>query len=288
MTFNEWCVKCSHVVFCHPPPKEFVEFARSNKVTVILLCQWLELDPEDVAILSEVDFVLCPSVVVYKHLRDVLQVPHKRLIKCPWDIAEPTTRSDHEVDPNRVLLAWYLDGSQPLVQDFSFLSVVNSIMDVPSVYLSVLYTDRLADDAVADLKKLQEAREPRVELLRNLSWERQMMTLASSDLTLWPSLLENVGLAGLMSVTAGTPCLAYDHPAISDVIKDGVNGVLVPCDLIFNDIGVPAVVKDNAVFRDKAIMLVNNPALLKDLRKSVHYKLDRRRKSFTRVIEDLF
>lgn len=288
MTFNEWCVKCSHVVFCHPPPKEFVEFARANKITVILLCQWLELDSGDVPILSEVDFILCPSVVVYKHLRDILGVPVGRLIKCPWDIAEPSTRSDHEVDPDRVLLAWYLDGSQPLVQDFSFLDVVKSIMEVPSVYLSVLYTDRLADEGVADLKRLQEAAGARVELLRNLSWEKQMMTLAASDLTLWPSLMENVGLTGLMSVTAGTPCLAYDHPVISDVIKDGINGVLVPCDLIFNDLGVPAVVKDNAQFLNKVISLVKNPTLLMELRKSAHYKLDKRRKNFTGVVADLF
>lgn len=52
--------------------------------------------------------------------------------------------------------------------------------------------------------------------------------LAAADCTVLPSLSENLSLAVLESLTAGTPAIVTDVGAMSEVVNDGVNGLVVP------------------------------------------------------------
>jgi glycosyltransferase involved in cell wall biosynthesis len=51
-----------------------------------------------------------------------------------------------------------------------------------------------------------------------------------SDIVLWPAEIEGFGLVGIESIYMGTPVVAYDIPPMSNIITNGVNGMLVPCD----------------------------------------------------------
>ena len=53
---------------------------------------------------------------------------------------------------------------------------------------------------------------------------------ASSDLFLFPSLTETFGNVTLEALASGTPVLAYDCAAATELVKDGWNGWLVPGD----------------------------------------------------------
>ncbi|NIN63605.1 MAG: hypothetical protein GTO63_02585, partial [Anaerolineae bacterium] len=58
--------------------------------------------------------------------------------------------------------------------------------------------------------------------------DRQELIFGHHDLTLWPTLVESAALVGLTSLSMGAPVIAFDHPVVGDVIKDGRNGVLIP------------------------------------------------------------
>ena len=57
-----------------------------------------------------------------------------------------------------------------------------------------------------------------------------LLLYGAHDLVLWPAEIEGFGLVGIESLYMGTPVIAYDMPPMSDIIIDGVNGMLVPCD----------------------------------------------------------
>jgi glycosyltransferase involved in cell wall biosynthesis len=56
-----------------------------------------------------------------------------------------------------------------------------------------------------------------------------LLLSGSHDIVLWPAEIEGFGLVGVESIYMGTPIIAYDVPPMSDIVIDGINGVLVPC-----------------------------------------------------------
>jgi hypothetical protein len=287
--YPTWLRGLSHVVFCNVPPVEVVLAAQSQGTRTVLVCQWADLEEAQLPALEEFDSVICPAKCVYRHLSRHERVITTSLTAVPWDAGAPLTSNAHPVDPRRVGVLWYLDGSQPLVQDLSFVDVVGELLKLPFVYMTVLHTGRLSEHGLARVRALQQAADGRLELVRNASWEKMLLTIAAHDLMLWPSAVENFGLPGLMAATVGTPSLAYDHPVVGEVIRDGVNGILVPCDLAYNWLGVPgAVAASNEAFLAEAIRLVSDPSRLERLRTTVHHRLARRRQSFNTAISGLF
>lgn len=286
-SYLTWLSGLASVVFETPPPGPLVDAAKQAGVRTMLLLSWTDLTEDTVDRVAAVDHLICPARAVHRHLRDA-GVPASRLTCLPWDTGQPLTRSDHRVDPKRLGLYWNLDGTQPMFQDRSFARALDRLLKSRPVYLTAGYTGDLAPGGLAELRRLAALAPGRVELIRSPGQDRHPLTVASHDLTLWPSLLENAGLPGLTSLTAGVPVLAYDHPVVAELVKDEVNGVLVACELSANWCGVPAVVDAADAFVDRAIELVDDPDRLQRLRAATHHGLERRREKFVAGVAALF
>lgn len=284
--FVDWCRGHSHIVFNMPPPLPYLDAVKQSGAKSVYLCLWNYIGETDAGVIPNFDLVICPAKVVYRHMKEAKLAANCKVL--PWDSGAPITCSGHQVDPSRLGLFWSLDGSQPLTQDMGFGHVIESLLKLPFVYVTAAYTSRISDAGMNMLKHLVQVSDGRMELLRNAPYEKLLLTMASHDLTLWPSLIEDAGLVGLMSTAVGTPCIAYDHPVIAEVIKDGFNGNLVPCELDFNFFGVPQVVANYETYLNAVIKLLNNPEHIQALRTSVHYKLNSRRLIFNDGISALF
>lgn len=281
-----WIKSFSHVVFFSPvPPPEMVLAAKAQGVRTVFVCSWTRLEEPDLVALREFDKVICPARAVARHLKSQ---GVKNVTSLPWDAGAPFTRSTHATDPERLGLLWYLDGDQPAVQNAGFADLVRSLLDVPGVYVTVLYGGGLSGLGLGQLRDLNQAADGRVELVRNAPWEKQFLLAAAHDLVLWPSEAEDFGLPGLVALTAGTPCVAYDHPVTAELVKDGVHGVLVSCELQFNWFQVPFAVPDHNRFRREVLGLLEDVAFLGDLRCTSHHKLEQRRVAFVDGISTLF
>lgn len=286
-SFVDWVAGLSHVVFCDWPSAEVLSAAKSAGAKVYLLCSWLSLTKGNLPTLKEFDRVVCPSKAVTRLVRSVAP-KGTSVAALPWSLVVPLTRSKHVTDPKRTGVVWSLDGTQPLYQTPEILPAVRAVVGFPHVYLTVLYTSRLPDDVLTDLKLLVSEVDGRVALVKNPSWERRLLTTAAHDLSICPALVDNFGLPVLEALVCGTAVAAFDHPTAGELVKNTVAGALVPCDLRFNELDVPSVVPDTGAFRDAVIKLVNDPAGLDRLRAGTHHKLAERREFFETVAATLF
>jgi glycosyltransferase involved in cell wall biosynthesis len=134
--------------------------------------------------------------------------------------------------------------------------------------------------ALKDLRRLVQLGNGRVELFKGPSWEKHHLLFGQHDLVVWPTLFEDVGLIGLGSIYMGTPVLAFDMPLIGEYLKDGVNGVLVPCDLDYRWPGAAQVTPNYRVFGEYLESMLDRPEYLTKLRQSVHTGVQSRRDTF--------
>src|SRR4029077_3068891 len=140
-----------------------------------------------------------------------------------------------------------------------FVPVMENVLQkCPNTWLTIAYSSLLPATGVKELRNLAHSAEGRVELVRNTSWEKHMLLYGRHDLTVWPSLIESTGMVGLCSLAMGTPVIAFDHPAIGEIIRNGKNGELVPCELKSNWLGVPYVESDYSAFGKQLIALINS------------------------------
>jgi glycosyltransferase involved in cell wall biosynthesis len=265
---------------------EFLANARKNNVKTYLICLWDELDESHLRRLADYDRVVFPSRKALSLVKERTELTN--LSHVLWDAGMPVTRNPYELDPARVGVVWPLEGSQPQRQEPKFLPVIENLMSrCPNAFVTVVY-GQLPAAGQKDLKRLVQVAEGRLEVMRDLPQDRQQYLYGRHDLTVWPSLVESAGLTGLASLFMGTPVVAFDHPVVGDVVKDGVNGVLVPCELDYNALGIPFVQPDYKLFARTLVELVKDPPRLTKLRHGASVGLAARRDRFSTFWSHLF
>ncbi len=69
----------------------------------------------------------------------------------------------------------------------------------------------------------------RIELkLADEPWHEHLAAIAANDVSISPSRWEGLGLPLYEAVAFGMPTIANDDPPMNEVVRDGVNGLLVP------------------------------------------------------------
>ena len=170
--------------------------------------------------------------------RDFLLLARSELKR--WMAAEPTLRSAHWLALERVE-AWLGAGvepkrrltlvsrfteqklgllARPLADGRSALSHVLDLLDEDECLLALgngqpamerLFTQALADD-------------PRLLFLCGFSERLSEQLYGGGDLFLMPSQFEPCGIAQMLAMRAGQPCLVHRTGGLADTVEDGVNG----------------------------------------------------------------
>ena len=129
-------------------------------------------------------------------------------------------------------------------------------------------------------------RDRRIELItEDLPAERYLRMLAAADVCLAPSRWEGLGLHLYEATALGVPIVTNDNPPMNEVVRDGVNGLLVPG---VRDgsarSGIPAFRPDVAALT-AAIERLADPGLLGELAAGARRR--REELSWERTREDL-
>jgi glycosyltransferase involved in cell wall biosynthesis len=278
--FEEWVASGIDVlIYTHLPHWQEVRYVRSRKVRTILLALWDMMDPNNMESLPLFHQIVCPGKSVIQLLRHQVKLDNFTLI--PWDSGIPITFEPRKVTSDRIGVIWPLEWQQAKRQDPQFLAVAEKLVaDCPNVWLTISYSGTIPGGLLRDIRNVVNLSNGRVELMKSISLERQELLYGHHDLTVWPSLRESVPLVGLMSLSMGTPLIAFDHPAIADVVRDAGNGVLVPCELDLVGIGGSQVNPDYELFTKRLCELVRNVAMLDHLRQNSVNGLRERRDVF--------
>lgn len=114
-------------------------------------------------------------------------------------------------------------GIQYLIEAFYIL---NSKLQVPNSKLIIIGDGSQRNNLVNLVKKL--SLEDRVIFLGEVSNPKIPETLAAADCFVLPSLKEGFGIAILEAMAAGLPVIATNVGGIPDIIKQAIDGILVP------------------------------------------------------------
>jgi hypothetical protein len=288
LSYDEWLkTGFSHIVFTDAPSAAEVDAAREAKIKTLLIVVWDVLGEEDAKTLPLFNNVVCPAQCVQKLLKYKLNL--KNISHVQWDPGIPITHDPRRVQQGKVAVLWSIENCQSIRQEPTILPVIEDFLrQCPEVWLTVTYSGIVPQGSVRELRRMATSAAGRVELLKNVSWDRQQLLYGSHDLTVWPSVAEGVGLTGLCSVYMGTPVLAFDHPVIGEFINEGKNGILVPCDLKYNWLEVPYVDPDYFKFGELLSRTVRQVDYLTELRESVTNGLNRRRRNFQSFWKGMF
>ncbi len=78
------------------------------------------------------------------------------------------------------------------------------------------------------LKKIEVKINAKVVYCTNLNWESAMQVLKSSDIVIVPSRIDNIPNVIKEAFVLKIPVVATDIKGISEIVTNGVNGILVP------------------------------------------------------------
>jgi glycosyltransferase involved in cell wall biosynthesis len=57
----------------------------------------------------------------------------------------------------------------------------------------------------------------------------KVLVYSAADTLVQPSLAESFGLVALESMACGTPVVAFDAGATSEIVRDGISGIIASC-----------------------------------------------------------
>ena len=146
-----------------------------------------------------------------------------RLVTLPMFVSPPHARSERSLRNRRIVFAGRIDESKG-VREF-----LASLARLPGRdwTAQLVGEGRFLGEANAIVR--QQRLENRVEFLGRLEGRAFVDALRSAYVVVMPSLIpESFGLVGLEALACGTPVVAFDSGGISEWLKDGKTGFLVP------------------------------------------------------------
>jgi hypothetical protein len=281
----KWLRQMDTVVFSEPTTEEVMREAKQANVKTVLFFLWDTLTEETEGRLKWFDVIVCPT----KCSADLLHKKHPgKVVYVPFDAAVHLTRPDYAPSKNKAIL-WPIEGSQAANQDMDFISLLSPLLkDFKDLYLTVLHTGGLTATFLRRLNRIMGKYEHRIAILYSNVMSKNRMTYGRHDFVVWPTTAESVGLVGHCALSMSTPCVTFDHPVTREIVTHGRNGLLVPCDLVNNRCGVPAVVPDWKAFDKSVRLLLNSPGDLARMRLDTHRKLVERRSVFNSTWSTFF
>ena len=276
----------SHVFFVGEVNGAELMAAKKTEAKCILICLWDELEQTASDALPLFDTIVCPNVKTLKLLKSKLNL--ENLLHVPWDPGVPLTQENRDIDPKRLGLLWPLDGSQSTHQEPKFLPIAESVLkQCPNVWMTITYSSLMPAQGVKELRRLYQLGDGHVELVRNASWDKHLLLFGQHDMTIWPTLIESIGLIGLSSLYMGSPIFAFNHPVIAEMTREGKNGILVPCELQPNWLGVPYVKPNYQDFGQYLVRAAKDTKALDEMRGWTFVGLKERREAFSTEMEKL-
>ena len=230
MSYEEWLSDISHIIWPVPPSREVVQKVGKSIVT-IALAPWDCLPGYIRSSFKICAHVVSPCLDNTNTLQKEVNIRDASTIQ--WDSPIPITKkeaSDINLDAPRILVP--LHSSQGLRCDLDSLYeiLIGIQAKLPNVVITISHSPKsMPWSCKKSLAKFITKHKSIKLVIDETTCTSSLILYSKHDLVLWPAEIEGFGLVGIESLYMGTPVIAYDVPPISNIITDGVNGRLVPC-----------------------------------------------------------
>jgi len=211
-------------------------FARSTKIAVVShgVEVWQPLSRLGRRALGRADMLLAPSRFTCEALHSVQSVPSEKIRLLPWSLSPSMLALSHsspapppDFPRGRVILSvarWSTSerykGADELIR-----AVAQILPDHPGLHL-VLAGD---GDDLSRLRALAKSLDTlgRIHFLGGVSDEALASYYAHADIFALPSSGEGFGFVFLEAMAFANPVVAVRAGGLTDIVKDGINGLLV-------------------------------------------------------------
>lgn len=285
MSFQAWVEDIHVAVFPLPvgPPTIAAANRAGCKTISLVPWDWLPRHPGEGLRIS--DTVVAPYQAAANLVRDEYQLDN--VVHIPWDCGLPLTRKANEDlagDRARVLFPVHCSQAERTWPEVVAALAVKVVERCPWVDATISITPKTMQASSLSAVRRVAAPATRggtVTVLEDpTGWTHTPLVYGRHDLTVWAAELEGFGLTGLESLCMGTPVVAYDVAPMSELIKDGENGRLIPCDLRWSANRVPHARPDWAALQETVTNLLNLRTGINDLRRHTRLNLMVRREKF--------
>jgi len=287
-SFRRWCKNLNRVIWTRIPPLDEVCYVKNLGIEAVLLPCWEELVSKDKVVVTAMDKVILPYRCVSHALQTHMHLSNKQAIQMPWSPPIPISHSAAFTHKPRVRVHFPLYDTQAKRTDWAIFLVMRRILEsADDTELSIACGRQWAMASIRAVKHLRRDYGDRAHLEQRPNLLRRIMTFATSDLTVWPTHFESLGLIGLSSLYMGTPVLAWDIRPHSEYLKSWKNSILVPCDTRENWLGVPEALGDYNEFGEAAVSALRDKALLARMRAATDFGLANRQQQFEAGLDKL-
>lgn len=277
--FTDWARAQTTVIWTHVPPIEQIAWCKRQGIHTVFFPLWHEMLSSDRESIGAFDAVLAPSRAVAQLLTRRWNA--HRAYAAPWDIGLPFTMKDarHRINQQWLLLPFY--DNEPQKSEMTAVEIAGrALARYHNTVLTVMYnSSSLGSPAKRRLARFERFFGDRVRLLRSVPVERRPFVFRCHDLTLWPTHAENTGMTGLLSMTMGTPVIAFEGAPLDDMLSSN-NGLPISCGQAMDEGGVPSIIPDYAAFEEGLYSLLDNHDYLHRLQQTVNHGLQERRGRF--------
>lgn len=232
--FTEWGRRQDTIIWFGVPGLEQVKWAKRNNKRTIIVPVPGQVISEHRKVFRLADVIVSPSRAFAATIARRWGL--KMCFSIIWDWGWPLTTKEPPVENTlRLLLPTELCQPECCRETLFMLDAVLEHMDVT---LTVTYLpSRWLPRARRLLRKLSDRYNGRVALKPSVPFDSSLPLLYQNhDITIWPSAVCNFSAAAVMSMSMGTPVVAFAGEESSAVIG-ARGGLLVPCEGELNCLG---------------------------------------------------
>jgi glycosyltransferase involved in cell wall biosynthesis len=229
MHFTDWYRKYNFnvIIWVCCGRRAQVEWVKKQGVATGLVASCNEDNRTLVRRYETFHFVMAPSHTAFSLLHERFYL--KNVLYCPWSPAsfitsKPSRGSEAADRPVRVFFP--LQGCAAWGAGHASLLVIKGLLLNTNAHI-VVARSRLRPRLEAALRGAESRYLTRLTVLNPRSVAQYYMLYGMCDLTASLCKIEPFTMDGLCSLHAGTPVVTFDVPMTREVIRDGVNGILV-------------------------------------------------------------
>ena len=272
--YSLWQSECSHLIW-FDVQKAKVEESRREGRTNIFVPLWHRLTPDQVDCLDIFDCVVATHVELFNRLKD----QPCSLIYCPWDCGLPFATDTMPSETRRVYVP--IDSFTAKHHGTLLLNTLRMVLDFDDdTMFTIGYSKNWDQVALRSLGGLIRAHPRRIRAIKKPSHAERIEAYQRHDWVFIPSLRENAGLFALESLACRKPVVCFDCQPHRELLTNGVNARLIPCELDYHWLKVPEVVVNSHDLAEQLKLLVENPSIVQEMTAQPWPKLQEWRDAF--------
>lgn len=218
--FEQECFNCQQLTndphhLPHKVLNEKIKILKDANLTIVSPSQWLAKEAQMSALFHDKEIVVIPNSIEI----DIFTPIDKQLAK-----------EQLGIDPNKIVLQFGAQDAKEKRKGFEYLiKAIHKALEDHTF-------KKLCDEKQILILCLGHPSEDITNLpietmeLGFISDDKQLsLVYSATDLFVLPTLEDNLPNTMLESFACKTPIVAFDTGGITDVVKDGENGIVVPC-----------------------------------------------------------